>query len=194
MAACTAAVYDTCRRTLLQNTQDVASAKSGLSLAGAALSLQTGATYALQGQLNSTRAAAEAAAGAEAAARSNVTQTAGLLADALSVELEKKSLMYQIIELGEKTRAAGDPGKQLGLIQVAIDEATADADKASKRVAELQAAKAAADAGFNTMALVQGLVTAKVGGIEAIMALAKNETSALQVRGWEAGRHLALLH
>jgi hypothetical protein len=166
--------------------QDVQTARNSLALSGAALSLQSGATFALQGQLNSSLAAEAVAAGAEGAARANVTAAAAELADALAAELDKKSIMYQIIEMGEKTRQSGDKDHQLDLITVAIEEATADAEKASARVAAAQAVKAAADSELRKMSIAQELLAAKVDGISAIMKIAQNETSSLSVGlAWE---------
>jgi len=161
--------------------RDVHSAKNNLALAGAALSLQSSATFALQGQLNNSMAAEAVATAAENAARANVTAAADALADALALELDKKSIMYQIIDLGEQTRQKGDPNKQLGLIQVAIEEATADAQKASAKVANATAIKAEADAALSKLVIAQDLIAAKVDGIETIMKMAQNETTALQV-------------
>jgi hypothetical protein len=162
--------------------QDVASAKSNLALTGAALTLQQGATFALQGQLNSSRAAEAVAANVTEAARAKVKATAGALADAVQKELEKKSLLYQIIEYGEKTKAAGDPLRRLPVVKVAIDEAQANADAASANVTSLSEAKRAADAELAKLAILQTLVAAKATGMQAIVAAAVNETASLQAR------------
>jgi hypothetical protein len=137
----------------------------------------------LQGQLNSSRTTQLAAANVTQAARARVKAAAGALADAVARELEKKSLMYQIIEYGEKTKAAGDPLRRLPVIKVAIDEATADAAAAAANVTELTAAKEAADGELGKLALLQTLVVAKAQGIQAIVTAAQNETASLQVRG-----------
>jgi hypothetical protein len=164
-------------------SQDVVTAKNSLSLAGAALSLQRSAAYALQGQLNSSMAATAAATSVEDEARAKVQAAEDAVAALVKVELEKKSLLDQITDLGNKTRASGDKDKQMVLIDEAIIEAKADFEMASRRVADAEALKAVAEAGLRKVALVQDFAEAKMGGIKMILNLALNETDALQVYG-----------
>lgn len=152
-----------------------------MALAGAALTLQQGAAFVLQGQLNTSLAAEAAATSAEDEARATLTNATSALADALAAELDKKSILTQITDLGNTTRAAGDPNKQLALIEQAISEAAADADAVSARVANAAAAKAAAEAEVAKLAAAQDVAEAKADSINAVVQAAANDTAVLQV-------------
>lgn len=162
--------------------QEVARSKLNLKVAGAALALQRGATSQLQGQLNTTLAAEAAASGAEATARAKVQAAADELAAALAEQAERNGTLAQISALGAKTKAAGDPNKQLPLIQLAIDEAAYYAEVAASRAANATAAKAGADAALAAVGAAQDLAELKLDGLQAVMRLAANETATLQAR------------
>jgi hypothetical protein len=170
-----------------QPPQDVSSAKSSLSLAGMALSLQRGAAHVLQGQLNNSMVEETMAAIEAGKAESKLRAAAEKLADAVATALDKNGTLTQITELGEKLRAAGDPQKQLPLIQAAIAEAAVDAQRAGWRVGNLTKAKVEAEVEWRKQQVTASLMGAKSGGFRAIYGIAANETAKLQARGRPLG-------